>query len=252
MKLIHIPMMLLALVLPVEAFSPIRLRTMHRIMTNLFSSFESCEAGLLSVSLEKPLGIILEEIQEGAAMGVKVKELADSGSAYASEYKNQLVGLKLSRVMQEDVTCLDFDSVMEKIIEAPSPLSIDFEIENVPSVSEETEEVSTESEPQSDLGTVVTINVIQEGKPDLAIEAKVGDNLRRILLDNDVEVYRGLKKKLGNCGGNGQCTFCAVDFVETTGWEARSEYEEGKIAKWPTARLACMNNIQGPATIRVQ
>jgi ferredoxin len=155
--------------------------------------------------------------------------------------------------MQADVTCLDFDAVMEKIIEAPSPVSIDFEIQNVPSsVSEETEEVSTDSEPQFDLGTVVTINVIQEGKPDLAIEAKVGDNLRRILLDNDVEVYRGLKKKLGNCGGNGQCTFCAVDFVESTGWEARSEYEEGKIGKWPKARLACMNNIQGPATIRVQ
>jgi ferredoxin len=252
MKLIHIPVMLLTLVLPVEAFSPVRGRTMaHAPMTNLFSSSESGETSL-SVSLEKPLGMILEEIVEGSAMGVKVKELADSGSAYASEYKDQLVGLKLARVMQEDVTCLDFDSVMQKIIEAPSPLSIDFEIENVSIVTDETEEGPTESEPQFDLGAVVTINVIQEGKPDLAIEAKVGDNLRRVLLDNDVEVYRGLKKKLGNCGGNGQCTFCAVDFVEYTGWEARSEYEEGKIGKWPTARLACMNNIQGPATIRVQ
>ena len=80
----------------------------------------------------------------------------------------------------------------------------------------------------------------------------MGDNLRQTLLDNNVEVYRGLKKKLGNCGGGGQCTFCAVDFVESEGWEPRSEYEDSKIAKWPNARLSCLNNIQGPATIRIQ
>jgi len=53
-------------------------------------------------------------------------------------------------------------------------------------------------------------------------------------------------------GGSGQCNFCAVDFVESDGWEVRSEYEETRIGKYPTARLACINNIQGPATIRVQ
>jgi ferredoxin len=98
----------------------------------------------------------------------------------------------------------------------------------------------------------VTINVIQEGKPDMAIDAKVGDNLRKVLLENNVELYRGLKKKTMNCNGNGQCTFCAVDFVESEGWSERSEYEDGKIGRWPNARLACLNNIQGPATIRTQ
>ena len=106
------------------------------------------------MSLEKPLGMILEEVTEGAANGVFVKELADSGSAYASEYKDKLVGLKLARVMEEDVTLFTFDNVMEKIMDAPSPLTIDFEIE------EATESI----EPQFQVGTEVTIKVIQDGQ----------------------------------------------------------------------------------------
>ena len=213
--------------------------------TFLMSSADGIDTNLLSLTLEKPLGIILGEIEEGAPLGVKVEEIADSGSAYASEYKDVLPGLKVASVMGDDVTSISFDDVMAKIIDAPSPVTIAFE--GAPS-----EKTAEPSEPQFDVGTPVTICVMQEGKPDVSIDAKVGDNLRLTLLENDVELYRGLKKKLGNCGGGGQCTFCAVDFVESEGWEARSEYEDGKIGKFPRARLACMNNIQGPATIRTR
>eukprot|EP00978_Attheya_sp_CCMP212_P047928 scaffold450163_cov122-Attheya_sp.AAC.3 len=198
---------------------------------------------LLEVELEKPLGIILEEMQEGTANGVKVEELSDAGSAYASEYKDQLVGLKVATVMGQDVGSLTFDDVMDTIINAPSPLKIAFEL---PEVEEEA------APPQFEVGQTVTITVLQEGVETVGIEAKVGDNLRQTLLDNGVELYRGMKKKFGNCGGGGQCTFCAVAFEESEGWEARSDYEEQKIGKFPKARLACLNNIQGPATIRVQ
>lgn len=139
---------------------------------------------------------------------------------------------------------MTFDQVMECIMDAPSPLNISFEVDDDSVAASELQTFA--------VGTTVSIKVIQEGNPDKIIEAKVGDNLRKTLLDNKVEVYRGLKKKLGNCGGGGQCTFCAVDFVESEGWQARSDYENKKIAKFPSARLACLNNIQGPATIRVQ
>ena len=201
-------------------------------------------AALLSMQLEKPLGIVLEEVEENAPKGVKVEELSDAGSAYASEYRDQLIGLKLAKVMDADVTNMAFDDVMDCIINAPSPVSISFEIAD--------EAAAAAAEPQFEVGTLVQIKVIQEGNEDKTIDAKVGDNLRQTLLENKVEVYRGLKKKLGNCGGGGQCTFCAVDFVDSEGWQVRSDYENTKIGKFPTARLACLNNIQGPATIRVQ
>ena len=201
---------------------------------------------LLSIELEKPLGMILEEVEEGQAKGVYVLELADEGSAAASEYKDQLVGLPLANVMGNDVTNLDFDSVMDQLIAAPSPLSLDFIVaatEAAPA-EEEVDEIP--------VGTTVAIKVLDDkGNPETIIEAKVGDNLRATLLENDIEVYKGLKQKLGNCGGGGQCTFCAAEFVESEGWAERSDYEDQRLAKAPTARLTCLNNIQGPATIRL-
>ena len=138
---------------------------------------------------------------------------------------------------------MTFDDVMDCIINAPSPVNIAFEVDD---------EASAEQTTSFAVGTTVSIKVIQEGNPERIIEGKVGDNLRKTLLENKVELYRGLKKKLGNCGGGGQCTFCAVDFVESEGWQARSDYENSRIAKFPTARLACMNSIQGPVTIKVE
>mmetsp|Transcript_19680 Transcript_19680/g.28953 ORF Transcript_19680/g.28953 Transcript_19680/m.28953 type:complete len:277 (-) Transcript_19680:348-1178(-) len=209
--------------------------------------------GLLSLELEKPLGIILEEVEENEPKGVKVEELSNAGSAYTCPYKDQLVGLTLTKVMGEDVTCLVFDDVMDKIINAPSPVQIEFFGAEIEDSSEESiDEEDKEPEVSYEIGSKVMITVIQEGKDTAQIEAQVGDNLRKTLLENKVELYRGMKKKFGNCGGGGQCTFCAVDFAESEGWAPRSDYEDGRIPKYPTARLACMNNIQGPATIRVE
>ena len=214
-------------------------------------------SAFLTMELEKPLGIILEEVVENSPEGVKVEELSDAGSAYASEYRDQLVGLKVAQVMDTDVRAMAFDDVMDCIIGAPSPVAIAFEVADTDTDTdaEVDQDAGADAVPSFDIGTAVQIKVIQDGVADKTIDAKVGDNLRKTLLANKVELYRGLKKKLGNCGGGGQCTFCAVDFVESEceGWAARSEYEDGKIPKFPTtARLACMNNIQGPATIRVQ
>eukprot|EP00560_Eucampia_antarctica_P004538 CAMPEP_0197833286 /NCGR_PEP_ID=MMETSP1437-20131217/18513_1 /TAXON_ID=49252 ORGANISM="Eucampia antarctica, Strain CCMP1452" /NCGR_SAMPLE_ID=MMETSP1437 /ASSEMBLY_ACC=CAM_ASM_001096 /LENGTH=258 /DNA_ID=CAMNT_0043437251 /DNA_START=19 /DNA_END=795 /DNA_ORIENTATION=+ len=206
----------------------------------------------LSLELEKPLGMLLEENEENEAKGVKVEELVETGSAYASEYKDQLVGLKIAKVNGENVLNIGFDDVMERIIDSPSPVAIDFELELASSDLEASGDSEDPSVPVYDIGQTVTIRVIQEGSETKDIAAKVGNNLRKTLLENKVEVYRGLKKKLGNCGGSGTCAFCAVDFVDSEGWEKRSDYEEKRIGKYPTARLACMNNIQGPATIRVE
>ncbi len=202
---------------------------------------------LLSVSLEKPMGMILEEVEEGKAMGVYVKELAEGGTAITSPWKDELVGLPIASVMGKNVMTLDFDAVMEELIAAPSPVELEFIV---------VDDASTTG-PGGDgqefsVGTVVTIKVLEDnGKKETVIQAKVGDNLRQTLFDNNVEVYRGLKAKLGNCNGGGQCTFCRADFVETEGWAPRSDYEDKKLKNAPYARLTCLNSIQGPATIRM-
>jgi hypothetical protein len=93
------------LTLGAEAFSPLNLRTAtsSRNAANTLQSSSKLNA-LLSLELEKPLGIILEEMEEGGSEGVRVEELADSGSAYSSEYRDTLVGLKIAQVMDSDVT----------------------------------------------------------------------------------------------------------------------------------------------------
>jgi len=176
--------------------------------------------------------MILEEIAEGEPKGVYVLELADEGSATSFP---EIIGLQLETVMNEDVTNLLFDDVMTKLVDAPSPVSISFLKKD-------------ENSDALDIGTPIKINVV-DGDKEVTIDAKVGDNLRQVLLDNDLEVYKGLKQKLGNCGGGGQCGFCAVEVDGA--WEARSEYEDNKLKNSPKARLSCFNNIQGPANIKL-
>lgn len=227
----------------VDGFAGALLTTSRRPSSVALSSTTTGQE-LLQVTLEKPLGMILEEVEEGQASGVFVKELAEEGSAVASSYKDQLVGLKLATVMDQDVTALEFDGVMDQLIAAPSPVSLEFIVES----SEQGEEAVEEFE----IGMTVAIKVLEDSDTkETVIEGKVGDNLRKTLLDNNVQVYKGLKQTLGNCGGGGQCTFCAADFVESEGWLERSDYEDQKLKKSPNARLTCLNNIQGPATIRL-
>lgn len=246
--------LLAAVFQPTNAFAP---RSILKSSTTCLSSSTTspddnitAQKNILSLSLEKPLGMILEEVEEGAPQGVFVLELAEDGSAAAAPEKDAIVGSALAKVMGEDVTILGFDDVMEKIINAPSPVDLELVVEAAVETADEAE-MEEEEDTGFALGTVVTVVVQRDGEPDLSIEAKVGDNLRKTLLENQVEVYRGFKAKIGNCGGGGQCGFCAVEFMDSEGWAPRSDYEANKIKNSPNSRLSCLNNIQGPVTIKM-
>lgn len=184
-------------------------------------------------------------------------QVNEGGSAFESPYAEQLIQLKISTVMGQDVSSLSFDDVMDVIINAPSPLDVEFVSSSAAAAaeSETTDEVEAAT-PAYAMGTLVKITVQQPetNKPDIILEAKVGDNLRTTLLSNkDIELYRGMKKKFGNCGGGAQCGFCAVELIDEEGvWGERIEYEAKKIGKNGSdkCRLACVNNIVGPATVR--
>jgi ferredoxin len=228
-----------------------------------YSTEIKAEREVISISLEKPLGMILEEVEEGGAKGVYVAALNEEGSAFKSDVKDLMVGMALKSVMGTIVSDMKFDGkfrqynlefeirsyigftnlspieVMAAIIVSPSP--VNFELEPMP---------KEEASQMYPIGTVVPITVV-EGDKETILEVKVGDNLRLSLLENGFEVYRGFKSKIGNCGGGGQCTFCAVDFISGEGWTERSEYEDSKLKRSPLARLSCLTNVQGPAAIRL-
>merc|ERR1712157_614401 len=92
------------------------------------TSIDQQVAPNLSLTLEKPLGIVLEEVSEDEAEGVYVQSVNEGGSAF--KYAEKILGLKLSNVMDVDVTKITFDEVMEKIISAPSAVTIDFELKD--------------------------------------------------------------------------------------------------------------------------
>jgi hypothetical protein len=181
-----------------HAFTAVQPALSRKNASPLFSSAETEQAqSILSVSWEKPLGMILEEVEEGAAKGVYVLELAEEGAAAEAPEKDQIVGSKLMTIMGEDVASITFDEVMNQLVNAPSPVDLEFIVKDAGSDEDE--------KPDFEVGTNVKIIVHVEGEPDKEIEAKVGDNLRTTLQENGVEVYRGFKAKIGNCGGGGQC-----------------------------------------------
>ena len=84
--------------------------------------------GDYTVSLDKPLGLILEERGDDSSNGgVYVKEVTENGSAAAAAASTQIVpGDVLLRVNDQDVSKQDFDTVMDRLIVAPSPVTLVF------------------------------------------------------------------------------------------------------------------------------
>jgi ferredoxin len=210
------------------------------------SSSSSSSSAVEVLALEKPLGLILEEVVENEPCGVYVKEVSESGSAFP--HKSCIEGLAIRSVQGQDVTRFRFEQVMDAIARAPSPLSIEF----APVQKDDDQNDVVGGLP---MGTPVALTVLtgNKGEQSVRIEAKVGDNLRKCLLDGGVEVYSGFQA-IGNCGGAGQCGMCAFDVLlddgSEVGWLERSDYEDKKLRKFPQARLTCLNSIQGPATLR--
>ena len=88
------------------------------------------------------------------------------------------------------------------------------------------------------------IRFVREGRD---VECYPGENLRDVALREGVELY-GLKGRLGNCNGCGQCITC---FVEISGSAApgslspRTSVEEAKLKRRPDEwRLACQTLVQ--------
>ena len=180
----------------------------------------------VDVSLEKPLGLVLEENVRDAPEGLYVAEIDSDGSASAcADIK---VDDRLDAVNGVDTTSMGFDDVMDLIVDAPSPVRLQFS------------------------GPTCKLTVVSP-KGGTTFEVKKGSNLRKELLARKQEVY-DFKGKMMNCNGGGQCGLCAVR-VSDGAFGPRYEWEERHVAKiGADARLACQTTVKGgdAATVTLQ
>ena len=199
-------------------------------------------------TLDKPLGLILEEITP--TKGAFVASVNAEGSAYNNVDPDSI----LKDINDIDVRETSFDDIMTMLINSPSPVKVTFmSSKDVANDNSNSNSNSNNNDfvYKYEVGELVDISVQGPDASKIKVfEAKVGDKLRDVLLLNKVEVYRGMKQKLGNCGGNGQCTFCRVKLQDIeSSYSPKSEFEIKKIGGTEEDRLACFTLVDGPATV---
>ncbi len=88
------------------------------------------------------------------------------------------------------------------------------------------------------------IRFVREGRD---VECYPGENLRDVALREGIELY-GLKGRLGNCNGCGQCITCFVEVAGMAGPDAlspRTSVEELKLKRRPEQwRLGCQTLVR--------
>lgn len=107
----------------------------------------------------------------------------------------------------KDVTGATFDSVMEALVSAPAgtPIDLVFRDPAVSAAESPAEETppAAPATPEVAMGTPCEVTVKVGGKEAAKIKAKTGDNLRKTLLANKIEVY-DMVGKVG-CEFRGWC-----------------------------------------------
>lgn len=129
----------------------------------------------ISVVLEKPLGLLLEEDEN--EKGVYVKEILDSGSAASCDDINE--GWRVVSAGGIECAELNLEQVMAAIGSAPSPVELRLK------------------------STTCLLKVVDPDKGSTFVSAQIGDNLRSVLLQSGAKIY-DFKGVLTNCNGGGQ------------------------------------------------
>jgi ferredoxin len=79
------------------------------------------------------------------------------------------------------------------------------------------------------------------------IECAIGDNLRQVLLKNEIDLYNGSATVI-NCHGLGTCGTCAVEIqgnVSPISWREKARLSVPPHVVGTTRRLACQVQVMG-------
>lgn len=186
------------------------------------------------VTLKKPLGLSLEEVQENKARGVMITEVNEGGSAKAAGLTS-LRGKFLCSVNNVDVRYKTFDEILDVIGSAPADKAVDLACVAPDDVFKGPAELSVTT---------------REGK-EVVVKTVKGLMLRDVLLGSGIDVYTN-SAKLTNCGGGLQCGTCVVDVQDDEDWEPRADIEAKRLKKYaPSCRLSCNTVVEGDCKITV-
>jgi ferredoxin len=85
------------------------------------------------------------------------------------------------------------------------------------------------------------------------VRANAGLNLRKLALENDIEVYKGIDKLI-NCRGNGLCGTCKMEVTANNPYDVnpRTGMEEEKLKNFsnPKLRLSCQVHVHGNISVK--
>lgn len=87
-------------------------------------------------------------------------------------------------------------------------------------------------------------NITAQGK---SITCHQGENLRRVLLKHNIDLYNG-QAKIINCRGIGTCGTCALEiegFVSEANWKDKARRSFPPHSPEKNRRLACQVQVQG-------
>lgn len=184
----------------------------------------------VQVSLLKPLGISLEEVEENGKKGVVIEEIGDGNAKLNGKlYK----GLFLVSVNGVDLKYEDFDTILDALRSSPESEAVNLEFVDLRNVYR---------------GPAVLDVEMPNGKT-IKINCLKGQPMLDVLMGANVGVY-GDRAKLTNCGGGGQCGTCAILVEDAEDWEERPTYEGLRLKKYPrSARLSCNTVIEGDCTV---
>jgi ferredoxin len=210
----------------------------HRLQTSLTPTGSQLSAqkfdpsDFIHVSLLKPMGLSLEEVEQNSNRGVMVDEV-NSGSAKLNGkiYKGLLLLSANGRNLRNE----SFDSVLAVLASCPAsdPVELVF------------------IDPRNVFRGPALITVQLPGGDRRQIAGLKGQMIRDVLMSANVNVH-GDRAKLTNCGGGGQCGTCAVLIDDTEDWEPRVEREALRLGKYASnSRLSCFTTIEGDCTVTI-
>lgn len=189
-------------------------------------------SNFISVSVLKPLGLSLEEVEENGKRGVVVEDVNDGNAKLCGKiYKGLFLVSANGRSMKNE----DFETVLDTLRNCPE--------------SEPVELVFIDPRNIFRGPALLTVNM-PSGKV-AQIKSIKGQPMREVLMSAKINVH-GDRANLTNCGGGGQCGTCAVLIEDADDWDSRAELEGLRLKKYPSnARLSCRVNIEGDCTVTI-